>query len=47
MTPPRPQRFAHFGWSMAARGDLVAIGAPYEDEPSCSTWAPSTCARCG
>ncbi|MEV0998196.1 FG-GAP-like repeat-containing protein [Nonomuraea sp. NPDC050202] len=32
LTAPQPQRFAHFGWSMAARGDLVAIGAPYEDE---------------
>ncbi|MCF6468109.1 hypothetical protein FAF44_06795 [Nonomuraea sp. MG754425] len=32
LTPPKPQRFAHFGWSLAARGDLVAIGAPYEDE---------------
>ncbi|MFD0470066.1 hypothetical protein ACFQ0B_18320 [Nonomuraea thailandensis] len=32
VTPPQPQRFAHFGWSLAARGDLVAIGAPYEDE---------------
>ncbi|WP_101788123.1 hypothetical protein [Nonomuraea indica] len=27
-----PQRDAHFGWSLAARGDLVTIGAPYEDE---------------
>ncbi|MFC4122169.1 FG-GAP repeat protein [Nonomuraea zeae] len=39
-TPPQrlaavqPQRFAHFGWSVAARGDLVAISAPYEDEGS-------------
>lgn len=32
LTAPRPQRFAHFGWSLAAKGDLVAIGAPYEDE---------------
>ncbi|GAA2211322.1 hypothetical protein GCM10009850_067810 [Nonomuraea monospora] len=32
LTAPQPQRFAHFGWSIAARGDLVAIGAPYEDE---------------
>ncbi|MBE1587766.1 hypothetical protein ACFPOI_40315 [Nonomuraea angiospora] len=32
LTADRPQRFAHFGWSLAARGDLVAIGAPYEDE---------------
>ncbi|WP_113701978.1 FG-GAP and VCBS repeat-containing protein [Nonomuraea lactucae] len=27
-----PQRDAHFGWSLAAKGSLVAIGAPYEDE---------------
>ncbi|MFC5830555.1 hypothetical protein [Nonomuraea insulae] len=32
LDPPQPQRFAHFGWSLAARGDLVAIAAPYEDE---------------
>ncbi|RSN08447.1 hypothetical protein DMB42_20680 [Nonomuraea sp. WAC 01424] len=32
LTAPRPQRFAHFGWSLAARGNLVAIGAPYEDD---------------
>ncbi|MEV0614903.1 hypothetical protein AB0I81_16370 [Nonomuraea sp. NPDC050404] len=32
LTAPQPQRFAHFGWSLAARGDLVVIGAPYEDE---------------
>ncbi|QFY12839.1 hypothetical protein GBF35_45335 [Nonomuraea phyllanthi] len=32
LTATRPQRFAHFGWSLAARDDLVAIGAPYEDE---------------
>ncbi|MEV4803500.1 hypothetical protein AB0K18_26140 [Nonomuraea sp. NPDC049421] len=32
LTATRPQRFGHFGWSVAARGDLVAIGAPYEDE---------------
>ncbi|GAA3673765.1 hypothetical protein GCM10022224_042560 [Nonomuraea antimicrobica] len=32
LVAPQPQRFAHFGWSLAARGDLVAIGAPYEDE---------------
>ncbi|MGN9840670.1 hypothetical protein ACTMTI_21360 [Nonomuraea sp. H19] len=32
LTASEPQRFAHFGWSLAARGDLVAIGAPYEDE---------------
>jgi hypothetical protein len=29
---PDPQRGAHLGWSLAARGDLVAIGAPYEDQ---------------
>ncbi|MEO3875238.1 hypothetical protein ABGB18_41180 [Nonomuraea sp. B12E4] len=34
LTAAQPQRFAHFGWSIAARGDLVAIGAPYEDEGS-------------
>ncbi|SEU28675.1 FG-GAP repeat protein [Nonomuraea wenchangensis] len=32
LTAARPQRFAHFGWSLAARGDLLAIGAPYEDD---------------
>ncbi|MFB9621925.1 hypothetical protein [Nonomuraea helvata] len=32
LTAPQPQRFAHFGWSLAAHGDLVAISAPYEDE---------------
>ncbi|MFC6537981.1 hypothetical protein ACFQES_14485 [Nonomuraea salmonea] len=32
LTATQPQRFGHFGWSVAARGDLVAIGAPYEDE---------------
>ncbi|PZG03654.1 FG-GAP repeat protein [Nonomuraea aridisoli] len=32
LTAPRPQRSAHFGWSLAAKGDLVAVGAPYEDE---------------
>ncbi|WP_171074272.1 FG-GAP repeat protein [Nonomuraea basaltis] len=32
LTAPQPQRFAHFGWSLATRGDLVAISAPYEDE---------------
>ncbi|MER6946434.1 hypothetical protein ABT294_20610 [Nonomuraea sp. NPDC000554] len=32
LTAPEPQRDAHFGWSLAARGDLLAIGAPYEDE---------------
>ncbi|MGN9784625.1 hypothetical protein ACTMTF_24540 [Nonomuraea sp. ZG12] len=29
---PDPQRGARLGWSMAARGDLVAISAPYEDD---------------
>ncbi|MGW0804133.1 FG-GAP repeat protein [Nonomuraea sp. NPDC002799] len=32
LAAPQPQRFAHFGWSLAARDDLVAISAPYEDE---------------
>ncbi|WP_188192675.1 FG-GAP repeat protein [Nonomuraea sp. SYSU D8015] len=32
LTAPQPQRFAHFGWSLATLNDLVAIGAPYEDE---------------
>ncbi|MBF8190731.1 FG-GAP repeat protein [Nonomuraea sp. K274] len=32
LTALQPQRFAHFGWSLAAKGDLVAVGAPYEDE---------------
>ncbi|MFD2348780.1 hypothetical protein ACFSTC_04245 [Nonomuraea ferruginea] len=27
-----PQRGARLGWSLAARGDLVVIGAPYEDD---------------
>ncbi|MFB4293380.1 hypothetical protein ACBI99_37475 [Nonomuraea sp. ATR24] len=27
-----PQRGARLGWSLAARDDLVAIGAPYEDD---------------
>jgi hypothetical protein len=34
LTAAQPQRFAHFGWSLAARGDLVSISAPYEDEGS-------------
>jgi hypothetical protein len=34
LTAAEPQRFAHFGWSLAARDDLVAISAPYEDEGS-------------
>jgi hypothetical protein len=29
---PDAQRGARLGWSLAARGDLVAIGAPYEDD---------------
>lgn len=32
LTAPQPQRSAHFGWSVAARGDLAVIGAPYEDD---------------
>ncbi|MFG1947837.1 FG-GAP repeat protein [Nonomuraea sp. NPDC048826] len=28
----QPQRGARLGWSVAARGDLVVIGAPYEDD---------------
>ncbi|MDR8409904.1 FG-GAP repeat protein [Nonomuraea sp. 3-1Str] len=32
LTASEPQRDAHFGWSVAGKGDLVAIGAPYEDE---------------
>jgi hypothetical protein len=32
LTAPQPQRFAHFGWSLAARGNLVVIAAPYEDD---------------
>ncbi|GAA3153662.1 FG-GAP repeat protein [Nonomuraea roseoviolacea] len=32
LTAAEPQRDAHFGWSVAGKGDLVAIGAPYEDE---------------
>ncbi|NUP03477.1 MAG: hypothetical protein HOV96_01950 [Nonomuraea sp.] len=32
LNAPQPQRFAHFGWSLAARGDLAVIGAPYEDD---------------
>ncbi|MER5320926.1 hypothetical protein [Streptosporangium roseum] len=27
----RPEREAHFGWSLASGGTLVAVGAPYED----------------
>lgn len=27
-----PQRGARLGWSVAARGDLLVIGAPYEDD---------------
>ncbi|QYC45080.1 FG-GAP repeat protein [Nonomuraea coxensis DSM 45129] len=32
LTAAQPQRSAHFGWSLAARDDLLAIGAPYEDD---------------
>lgn len=32
LVAPEPQRNAHFGWSLASRGSLVAIGAPYEDQ---------------
>nr|WP_152992642.1 FG-GAP repeat protein [Nonomuraea pusilla] len=32
LTAPEPQQGAHFGWSLAARGGLVAVGAPYEDD---------------
>lgn len=32
LTAAQPQRFAHFGWSLAARDGQLAIGAPYEDE---------------
>ncbi|NUR90697.1 MAG: hypothetical protein HOY71_42030 [Nonomuraea sp.] len=32
LTAPQPQRYAHFGWSLTARGDLAVIGAPYEDD---------------
>lgn len=32
LTAPKPQRDAHFGWSLAAKDQLIAIGAPYEDE---------------
>ncbi|WP_327089305.1 FG-GAP repeat protein [Nonomuraea sp. NBC_01738] len=29
---PEPQRGAHLGWSLAASGNLLAMGAPHEDE---------------
>ncbi|WP_049557154.1 FG-GAP repeat protein [Nonomuraea sp. SBT364] len=32
LVAPGPQRGARLGWSLAARDDLVAIGAPYEDD---------------
>ncbi|MGW2160569.1 FG-GAP-like repeat-containing protein [Nonomuraea sp. NPDC001699] len=32
LTAPQPQRSAHFGWSLAAKGNLMVIGAPYEDD---------------
>ncbi|MFE3448361.1 hypothetical protein ACFXJ8_05435 [Nonomuraea sp. NPDC059194] len=31
LTSPEPQADAHFGWSVAAKGTLLAVGAPYED----------------
>lgn len=31
LVAPRPEREAHFGWSLASGGTLVAVGAPYED----------------
>ncbi|MEU7899087.1 hypothetical protein AB0B45_40310 [Nonomuraea sp. NPDC049152] len=31
LTSPEPQADAHFGWSVAAKGTLIAVGAPYED----------------
>ncbi|MEU4699752.1 hypothetical protein [Nonomuraea dietziae] len=31
LTAPEPQQDAHFGWTVAAKGDLVAVAAPYED----------------
>ncbi|MFI6534909.1 hypothetical protein ACIBHY_20825 [Nonomuraea sp. NPDC050547] len=32
LTAPQPQQDAHFGWSLAAHGNLLAIGAPHENE---------------
>lgn len=32
LNAPQPQQDAHFGWSLAASGNLLAIGAPHEDE---------------
>ncbi|MEV2267724.1 hypothetical protein [Nonomuraea africana] len=31
LTAPEPQQDAHFGWTVAAKGNLVAVSAPYED----------------
>ncbi|MET9336717.1 hypothetical protein [Nonomuraea sp. NPDC003804] len=31
LVSPEPQADAHFGWSVAAKGALIAVGAPYED----------------
>ncbi|MFD1940409.1 hypothetical protein ACFSKW_54025 [Nonomuraea mangrovi] len=32
VTSPEPQPDAHFGWSVAAKGEMIAVGAPYEDQ---------------
>ncbi|GAA3837340.1 hypothetical protein GCM10022226_69250 [Sphaerisporangium flaviroseum] len=38
ITPPRPERNAHFGWALAAArvpgspAGVIAVGAPYEDD---------------
>lgn len=32
LVSPTPQAGAHFGWSVASAGALVAVGAPYEDD---------------
>ncbi|MBG0814938.1 hypothetical protein [Planomonospora sp. ID82291] len=31
LVAPAPEADAHFGWSLAGRGPLVAVGAPHED----------------
>ncbi|MFF5206565.1 hypothetical protein [Streptosporangium sp. NPDC000396] len=31
LAAPTPERDAHFGWSLASAGTLVAVGAPHED----------------
>jgi hypothetical protein len=31
LVSPAPEADAHFGWSLAGRGPLVAVGAPHED----------------